>query len=350
MITSKKTNIEKLQNKITHLKLDAFLITDPNDLVYLTGIDLSGGYWAVITRKNACLITSKMLFLQLRKLSPEIKVIESKNTVLELKNILKTMKIKRIGFDSQKMMHAVVKNLQKKVNNVIWHPLQNIIEEFRQVKTPEEIEEIRKACKITMNVFKNIRSYIRPGITEKHISNRIMELFYRNNASPAFLPIVASGENTSYPHHLSSDRIIRKNDTLTIDLGAKYNNYCSDLTRTIFLGKITNLYNKINKIVNNAQKSALFVVKPGIKASFIDKIARKIIASKGYGKFFLHGTGHGVGLDIHEAPGISPKSTVVLKSGMIITIEPGIYLKDKFGIRIEDTVLVTECGYELLTI
>jgi len=165
----------------------------------------------------------------------------------------------------------------------------------------------------------------------------------------AFSPIVAFGPHSAEPHHVNSRRRLAKNDTALLDIGCVYQGYCSDLTRTFFLGKICELQKQIYSLVSEAQTLAVKGIRSGRKASDIDGIARSVISRRGYGPQFIHSTGHGVGIDIHEPPRISNKDNTVLKPGMVITVEPGIYLPGKFGVRIEDTVLVTHKGNEVLT-
>ncbi len=184
--------------------------------------------------------------------------------------------------------------------------------------------------------------------TEKQISKLIEELIYEyGGESMSFSPIVASGPNSADPHHASNSRIIKKGDIVVLDYGAKYKGYCSDITRTIAIGEMSEEAKKIYNIVREAQQNGIDAVKKGILAKDIDYATRKIIASYGYGLYFIHRTGHGIGLDVHEDPFITSSNSEVIQNGMVFTIEPGIYLPNKFGIRIEDDVLVNEKGISL---
>ncbi|MBR3628136.1 MAG: aminopeptidase P family protein, partial [Elusimicrobia bacterium] len=219
----------------------------------------------------------------------------------------------------------------------------------RIIKNKEEIKNIKKACEIVSEVFETVKKKIVPGMMEIDIHFKIEEEFAKRHVVQSFKTIVASGPNSANPHHISGNRKIQRNDIVLIDMGCIYNGYCSDLTRTFFIGKEEKNKRKIWNIVKQAHDESLIKVKQNIKASDIDFFARNLIRQEGYGKNFIHTTGHGVGLDIHEAPSIGQKSKDILKEGMIITIEPGIYLDKKFGVRIEDTVLVTKNGYKVLT-
>ena len=221
--------------------------------------------------------------------------------------------------------------------------------EKRKIKSKEEIKNIKKACDIVSEVFETVKKKVVSGMTELDIHFKIEEEFAKKHVIQSFKTIVASGPNSANPHHVSGNRKIQKNDIVLIDMGCVYNGYCSDLTRTFFVGREDKNKRKVWDIVKKAHDNALENVKQDMKASDIDLFARDTIKQTGYDKNFIHTTGHGVGLDIHEAPVIGSKSKDILKEGMIITIEPGIYLDKKFGVRIEDTVLVTKNGYKVLT-
>jgi len=178
-----------------------------------------------------------------------------------------------------------------------------------------------------------------------------LECFFKRNGSKgaAFDTIIATGKNSAYPHHITSNHPIRQNKPVVMDLGCVWEGYRSDLTRTVYLGKINSLFAKIFRLVQTAQDAAIRQVYPGQTAEAVDAAARQVIAKAGFGRFFIHGTGHGVGIDIHEAPRVAPGSKEVLREGMVITVEPGVYLPGKFGVRIEDTLLIEEKGCEILT-
>ena len=240
-------------------------------------------------------------------------------------------------------------NIKLKENKISVYPDKNSIIEQRTIKNKEEIKNIKKACDIVSKVFETVKKKVVPGMTELDIHFKIEEEFAKNHVVQSFKTIVASGPNSANPHHISGNRKIRKNDIVLIDMGCIYKGYCSDLTRTFFVGKENKQQVKIWNIVKQAHDEALIKVNQNMKTSDIDLSARNKIKQEGYEKNFIHTTGHGVGLDIHEAPVIGSKSNEILKEGMVITIEPGIYLEKKFGVRIEDTVLVTKNGYKVLT-
>lgn len=220
-----------------------------------------------------------------------------------------------------------------------------------------KIKGIKKACNITIKSLQQIKLCLKPGVSEKQIKIKLEKIMKQNKAQGfAFPTIVAFGPNTSIPHHKTGLRKLRKNDIVLIDSGAKYGGYCGDITRTFFVGKPKPQWLKVYKIVKQAQQKTINYLKtrsfkrPGLVfAKKVDKVCRDYIKSKGYGKNFTHSTGHAMGKKVHELPRISPKSKAKLKPGMIFTIEPGIYLKNKFGIRIEDMVWLSSKGLKNLT-
>lgn len=226
--------------------------------------------------------------------------------------------------------------------------------------TSSQLSSIKKACQITAKTFVDIKKFIKPGLAEKEIANKINKILKSYGAqSLAFRPIVASGAGSAEPHHKNTTRVIKPNDIILLDFGCKVNGFCSDLSRTIFIGQPKSDWLKIYKVVKLAQKKVIDFLntKSGIaglntstiKASDLDFVARNYIAKKGLGKNFVHGLGHGLGTRVHQYFKINPRSKAVLKPGMIFTIEPGIYLKGRFGVRFEDTVYLTSQGLKILT-
>ncbi|MFN3966603.1 MAG: M24 family metallopeptidase [Endomicrobiia bacterium] len=344
------SNIKKIREKFKEYKIESFIVNNPSDLFYLTGCNFSD-YWFVITENESIAFSSKMLYSQIKdNLNTKIVLFDSFDDFSsKLEKFLKKRKIKNLGVDSSSIFLEIFQKIKKRVKNINWKFIPEFVKKIREIKTENEVELIREACKISVRVLSMIRKYLKPGVREKWISDMICSLFYKLGAEPAFIPIVASGPNSAYPHHVSSDRSIKENDIVLIDLGCKFNGYCSDLTRTFFLGKIKKLYKKIFYLVEKAQKSAFREIYPGRKVSQLDISVREIIKSAGFGKYFLHRTGHGIGIEVHELPIVVKNSNVVLKKGMVFTIEPGIYIQNFGGVRIEDTVLVTDTGYEILT-
>ncbi|MBO7432079.1 MAG: aminopeptidase P family protein [Elusimicrobia bacterium] len=334
------------------MKTDNLLLTDSKNICYITKADFEG-FWLLIHNNKFVVITSQMIYGQVKqyfKNKATIFVIKTSFSD-ELVTICKKYKIKKLNIDTTNIGYNLYQLLTDKLkeNKVSVFADNQTILEKRIIKNKEEIKNIKKACNIVSEVFETVKKKVVSGMTELDIHFKIEEEFAKKHVVQSFKTIVASGPNSANPHHVSGNRKIQKNDIVLIDMGCIYNGYCSDLTRTFFVGKEDKNKRNIWNIVKKAHDKALQNVKQNMKASDIDLFARDTIKQTGYDKNFIHTTGHGVGLDIHEAPTIGAKSKDVLKEGMVITIEPGIYLEKKFGVRIEDTVLVTKNGYKVLT-
>jgi len=328
------------------------LITDSKNISYITGADFEG-FWLIIHKSKYIVITSQMIKEQVEKFFKQKAQVFVVTTSFsnELINVCKKYKIKELYIDISNISYQQFQLLNNKLetNNIKIVKDTTTIANQRIIKNKTEIKSIQKACEIVSEVFETIKKQVVSGMTELDIHFKIEEEFAKRHVVQSFKTIVASGPNASKPHHISSNRKIQKNDIVLIDMGCIYNGYCSDLTRTFFVGNINKTQQKVWNIVKQAHDNALSNVKPNIKACNIDMFARNTIKKFRYEQYFIHTTGHGVGIDIHEAPTISKNSKDILKEGMVITIEPGIYIKDKFGVRIEDTVLVTKKGYKTLT-
>jgi Xaa-Pro aminopeptidase len=240
------------------------------------------------------------------------------------------------------------KNLSLKKINIIKKI--GILDNMRLVKNLDEIKNLRKACQIASKVCNVVKKELKPGLTELDIHYRVLELFAKNQVTESFTPIIASGKNSSHPHHRSSIREITENDIVMIDIGCIYNGYCSDLTRTYFLGKIDGEYTKVWNIIRNTQIAIFKKIKSELPVSCIDKTTRDIIEMAGYKDKFIHDVGHGVGIEIHEKPFLTLNANGILFTHMIVAIEPGIYIENKFGVRIEDTILIKKNNCEILTL
>ena len=225
-----------------------------------------------------------------------------------------------------------------------------MIEKLRMIKTDDEIRTIRRAAEIADEAFSHILTFIKPGVTELEVSNELEFFMRRLGASESsFDTIVASGKRSALPHGVATGKTIENGDMVTLDFGALYDGYVSDITRTVAVGEPTEELKKIYHIVLEAQMRACSALKPGMTGKEADAVARDYIKDHGYGEAFGHSTGHGIGLEVHEGPGLSFRSDTVLKPGMVVTVEPGIYVPGLGGVRIEDDVLITEDGCELLT-
>ncbi|MGA2089864.1 MAG: aminopeptidase P family protein [Endomicrobiales bacterium] len=322
-----------------------FLVTHPADIFYLTGLNLEG-FWLMIAGTTRTVFAPELLAGQVRERLPYATIIAGNSMVESLVKYCRENRIKKVGIDFSKISYSSARLIEK---NVVIENSAHCIADQRIIKSSAEREHISRACTIAIRTFETVRRSIKPGMTENHIAFKIEEIFSKKNVRSSFTPIVAFGPNTANPHHVSSSRKLRKNDIVLIDMGCLFNGYASDLTRTFAIGKIDYLYRTVYSVVSQAHTTAIQGVLPGIKANQVDGIARCIIAEAGYGKEFIHSTGHGVGIEVHEPPRLSISDTTILRTGMVVTVEPGIYLPGQFGVRIEDTVEVTAKGRKVLT-
>lgn len=329
--------------------LDGYVSNDTLDQGFLTGFFRSYDDEGIllVTRKDAVMVMKKMLVSQFKKISPKVKAIGAQNHEILpffLREI-KKRKLKNIAFDPGKENYAVGKIWRK--NKI--KEKGGLIKALRVAKNSDEISKIKTACRIALKAFDTIRKKIKPGRTEKEIALELEYIMKNLGASGnSFDPIVAGGPNGAFPHHETSNRKLKKGDVILIDFGCKYQNYCSDITRTFYLGKNpSGLFRKAYDAVVKAHDAGVKAVKPGIKAYEVDKICRETLIKEGFEEF-SHSTGHGVGLEVHEPPAVSKAGREILKPGMVFSVEPGVYLPGKFGIRHENLVTVTENGAKIL--
>lgn len=345
----------RFQNILKVLKaqrLDCLLLSNGPNVSYATGF-LAPDSYLIASANNLTLITDFRYSADFRsKARPHIKIVEAQGgTFRTICEILRKNKLTKAGFESRHLSFAecqALLDISKK--KVAWIPLEETLEPLRQIKEAAETEQIRKAIQITEKTYDFLQPLLKPGIRELELAAEIERFIRLQGAtSAAFDIIVASGPNSSYPHASISPRIIKEGEPVVIDLGVTYNGYKCDLTRTFFLGKINAIVRKADMIVKEAQQRAIKAIKPNVPINLIDGAARNYISLKGFGKNFGHSLGHGIGLEVHEAPSINKRNRLLLKKGMIFTVEPGIYVPGSFGIRWEDMVLVTDNGAEVLS-
>jgi Xaa-Pro aminopeptidase len=333
-------------------QIDSIIILHPANVSYLAGFVTNDSY-LFINKEKSLLITDSRYSVEYKNCLRDnaIEIFESnKKLPIALKAINKIHKIKNLAFEDDGLSHALYKILES-----IFHrkliPTSGIVEQMRIIKEPEELTLIRKAISITQDSLRYIKSILKPGMRETELAAEIERYIRLKGAmGSSFDIIVASGPNSSLPHAKKTDRRIANNEPVLIDMGVEYKGYKSDLTRTFFLGRMNTLFKNIYDTVQAAQLKALNSIKPEVSIEYIDGVARNIIEKNGFKDCFKHSLGHGIGLETHELPRIAPKNKKKLKEGMVFTIEPGIYLDNKFGVRIEDMVLVTTNGREVLSV
>lgn len=341
--------MNRLRAAFSKNDMDALLVTNLYNVRYVTNFTGDSSV-ALITEEDAYFITDSRYTEQAKDECGGFDVVQHNGSIPhEVARICKEKGIKRIGFEEKDVTYALYQTYVKELS-AEFIPVSGLVEELRMIKTPEEIQIIKVAADIADAAFKHILEFIKPGKTELEVSNEL-EFFMRKcgATSSSFDIIVASGARSALPHGVASGKLIETGDMVTLDFGALYKGYVSDITRTIAVGQPSDQMKEIYEIVLGAQQKGVEEIRGGLTGKQADAICRDYITEKGYGPQFGHSTGHGIGLEVHEGPALSFRSDVVLKPGMVVTCEPGIYLEGIGGVRIEDDLLITENGNEPLT-
>jgi Xaa-Pro aminopeptidase len=342
--------------------VDCFLIINPLNIFYLTGYtpvtvksaDLAGlihgtGAALLVLKSTAKLFVAKLNYDQALKEASQCEVISNGDEpIVQAAKYALSRKIQILGYETA-VTHASYGKLKHVCSGVRLKGIDDLIESMR-IRKDDEVHPLKRSAKITSQVFNEILPFIKPGVRELDLA---LDLEYRLRKKGAdrcaFSPIVASGPNSALPHAAAGRRRIRKGDFLVVDLGAYYKGYASDMTRTVVIGRPSQKQREVYGAVREAQHEAMRVAKAGIACKSVDKAARDVISRWGFEEGFIHSLGHGVGLAVHELPYLSLKSRKKLESGMVVTIEPGVYIRGWGGVRIEDTVLIEESGISILT-
>jgi Xaa-Pro aminopeptidase len=351
--------LEKIKAAIKRKRADALLVTQPENRRYLSGytatdlsIAESSGVLLIPRRGTPLLLTDSRYSLQAEKEATGFEVVSVRSSLLgALKKMLPQLGIRRLLFESHYQLHATAVKLidMGQKQNIEMVPASGMVERLRVVKSADEIEKIRQSVGLNELVFNEIYQNLIPGQTEREVAIAIESAMMRKGAEePAFPTIVAAGPNAAVPHAIPTERAIKERETVIIDMGLKLNGYCSDMTRTVVLGKPDKRIKETIRLVRKAQRAALKTIKAGILAREADRAARKIIIDAGFGKCFGHGLGHGVGLAVHEPPSLNRMRRNKLQAGMVVTVEPGIYLPGWGGVRLENMVVVEEEGCTVL--
>ena len=342
--------ITKLQSQFKEKNIDCFLVTSKENIFYLTNFTGDSSILFIAPRKALLITDYRFQGEIVDKVKDADVCITKKAYIQELSSHRIAKRKSRIGFEAEDISYGLYWELRKKLGWLKFKSFDSFVEDLRVTKTKEEIRKIKKACSILDKSFEDAITYIKEGVTETDIA---IELEYRmkkaGGEKPAFETIVASGYRSAIPHGVASNKKIKKGEFITIDFGTTYQWYNSDITRTAFLGTPTKKDKKIYETVYEAQKLAFESVKENMKTRDLDKVARDYIYKNGFGKYFSHSLGHGVGLGVHEKPSISKKDDHYLKKGMVFTIEPGIYIPGYQGVRIEDTIALENSNPTLLT-
>ncbi|WP_409972355.1 M24 family metallopeptidase [Bacillus sp. Bva_UNVM-123] len=341
--------LQKLRSSFSKHGIDGILITSEFNRRYMTNFTGSAGV-VLISEESAQFITDFRYIEQATEECKGYEIVKHSGSIPEkVAEQLKNLGIKKLGFEQDHLTFSSYKAYEKEIDAELV-PVSQVIEKLRLIKTDAEIKILKEAAKIADAAFTHIVEFVRPGLTELEVSNEL-EFFMRKAgaASSSFDIIVASGYRSALPHGRASEKVIEKGDMVTLDYGAYYNGYISDITRTFAVGNPDEKLKEIYEIVLQAQLRGVSGIKQGLSGKEADALTRDYITEKGYGEYYGHSTGHGIGLEVHEGPSLSSKSEIILESGMVVTCEPGIYIPGLGGVRIEDDLIITKDGNELLT-
>jgi len=342
--------LQRLRASMREQGLDGYLVTGPENWRYLSGFTGSSGA-LVIGEKAEVLVTDFRYLTQVREEAPGFTVRRQEESLwATVAATLQDLGLKRVGFEAEHLSVDDFYKLKELLPGEILTPAPGLVAKLRMIKDTGEIERIRQAVAVADAAWQEVLPTIRPGDAEQDVAWRLEEALHRLGASGTSFPtIVASGSRSALPHGEAGDRQLMAGDLVVVDFGCVLHGYCSDMTRTVVVGEPTRRQQEIYHLVLQAQLAAIAGLRPQLTGREGDALARRVIEEAGYGEYFGHGLGHSLGLAIHENPRLSPRENTVLAPGMVLTVEPGVYLPDWGGIRIEDVVVITESGCEVLT-
>lgn len=340
---------EHIVSVMERMNLDALLFWSLENIRYLCGFTGSDGA-LILTGPERIFLSDSRYEEQAKGEIQGAAFRKYKKKIEGVAQCLKSLKGRRLGFEAAALTFESYQRLKKELPRVTLVPLTDQLTNLRSRKEPEEIEKIRRAIRIASDSFLDALPRLKPGAKEKAVGDFLeIRMKRRGGESPGFPTIVASGPRGALPHGKATDKAVEKKELVVIDFGVRFQGYHSDETKTVIMGKPDGQQKKIYDLVRRAQERATKAIRPGVSVRRIDAAARDVISRDGYGKFFGHGTGHGIGLAVHEPPTISPRGSGVVEAGMVFSVEPGIYIPGWGGVRLEDLVLVTERGCEILT-
>jgi len=344
--------LEGIRQQLSDLKIDGILVTTMENIRYLTNFSGSSGI-VLITQSKATFFTDFRYAKQSEEQinNYEIEICGGSNSLLDtIVKYVTDLDVKKLGFEASYITYEIYDKLQQNLKaNLV--PTTKVIEKLREVKSDAEIDILRTAAKIADYAFDKILDFIKPGITEMDVANELEYIMRKEGATSSSSPImiVASGVRSALPHGVATDKVIEDGDMITLDYGALYKGYRSDMTRTICIGEPDEKFKEIYNIVLKALLHCKEHIQANMPAAEVDALVRDYITEHGYGEYFGHGSGHGIGLMIHEDPFFSTTSSQVLKEGSVVTVEPGIYLPDYGGVRIEDNIVIGKTDIEVIT-
>ncbi len=354
-----RLRLSRLRRRLKQRGLDALLVTQPENRRYLSGytaldhgINESAGVLLIPAEGHPYLLTDGRYRLQAAEEAPDYQVrVYRQGLFALLRRLFNTLEPQRLAFESHYLLHSVYGSLEKLAveKGLELVPFTDLVETQRQVKSQAELELIAEAVRLNEEVFTRVYRQLRPGVSEQETAWQIEDTMRRLGAEgPSFPTIVAAGPNGAKPHAVPTARKIAAGEPVIIDMGLRLDGYCSDMTRTVVLGQPDARTLALIRLVRQAQLAGQQALRAGVSGRFVDQVARRVIAQAGYGDYFGHGLGHGVGLNVHEAPNLSHRNRKKLRSGMVLTVEPGVYLPDWGGVRLENMAVVTDEGCRIL--
>jgi Xaa-Pro aminopeptidase len=352
MTASFKLRTRALRRAIAAAKLEVLLVTRPPNWYYLTGFTGEAGLLLVSSRARPVIVTDGRFTVQAREETTGVRVVQQVRGLLEAAGkLFREQRVRTVGFDPEQITVAQLRGLRKAAGRrVRWAPVSSMVESLRMKKDPSELAQMRRAALLATEVIADAAKLLRPGLREFEVAAEIEYQMRKRGASgPAFETIVASGPRTALPHARPTARRLRKNELVVLDLGAILGHYCSDITRTFYLGRAPARIRGWYKAVQEAQAAAVAAVKAGARCGDVDRAARSVLAGHHLDRHFTHSTGHGLGLEVHEDPRVAKGQARTLELGNVVTIEPGVYVEGVGGIRIEDDVAVHADRTEVLT-
>ncbi|OGW75742.1 MAG: hypothetical protein A2Z72_02480 [Omnitrophica bacterium RBG_13_46_9] len=332
--------------------LDALLISGEANILYLTGFSGKDSFLVLNANGDNFFLADSRIYDEAKAkvdCANMLRITKMASSFSLMADTLVRSKIRKLGFESQYVTYFLHKKLAHVFNKMKLLPTEGVIEQLRAVKSRNELSSIKKSSSVTKKIFQKIQKLVHPGVSETEIAKEIDIMIKMSGGSSSFDTIVATGKHSSWPHATPSKRKLGSNDIMLMDFGARIAQYCSDFTRVIFTGAAKKRFDMMHEVVAKAQNKALESMKPGLIIDSVVRRVNRIIEEAGFGKFILHGLGHGIGLEIHELPWLSAKSNFPIKKNMVFTIEPGIYVPGVGGVRIEDTVYMGDDGPEVLT-
>ena len=343
--------LDDLRASMKEHRISALWLSNIDSVAWLTGFSGSAGQ-VVLTQEDGRFLTDSMYAIQAQKQVTNLAVhtfASPTSSVEFLGQHASAMGIEKLWFEAESVTVAALKRLQEKLSKIEWIPAPDLIAPLRLVKTEDELVKLRRACQLADACFAHACRMIQPGATERQIHLEIEFFFKRHGADLSFEPIVVSGANSALPHGHATEKTLALGDFVTMDFGAKLDGYCSDLTRTVVVGKSTDRQREIYDQVLKAQMAAINAMKPGVSCKTVDELSRRILEEKDLARYFGHGLGHSLGRLVHDGGALNASSTQILAPGQVWTVEPGVYIPGFGGVRIEDDVVITQDGVEVLT-